>query len=216
MKKILRFFWSYCISKGKNEGLIIGMPYVVLFSMWMTMQKWHLVYLKSCVNNFMLCYSNPMFFFNPRMKLKKGLVFNYKKWNNIHEKTCWCKTIRKFEKFWTWINFAMKRCLEKQPIKKRQIYRFIHFLFFVSKDPFKKMMWTKLFLENLTFLVVKNHLCLQFVKNAWLKHLIFALMSLSLVFFTKVIFTWCFASPNGENQMDICFASPWKMPFSHY
>ncbi len=41
--------------------------------------KWHLIYFKSCVNNCMLCYSNPMFSFNPRMKLKKGLIFYYTK-----------------------------------------------------------------------------------------------------------------------------------------
>ncbi len=50
-EKTLRKIWNYCIPKGKNEGLLIGMPYVGLCSMWMTMQKWHLVYLKSCVNN---------------------------------------------------------------------------------------------------------------------------------------------------------------------
>jgi hypothetical protein len=42
-----------------------------------------------------------------------------------------------------------------------------------------------------------------------------AFVSLSSVFFTKVLFTWCFASPNGGNHVDICFASLWRTSFCH-
>jgi hypothetical protein len=150
----MKQIWNYCIAKGKNEGLIVGMPYVGLFSMWMIMQKWHLVYFKSCVNNCMLCYSNIMFSFNPRMKLKKGLIIYHKKWNNMHEKTCWCKTFRNFEKFLTWINLQWKDVWKNNLLKKDKYIRFIHFLFFCVQRAFQKQWCQPDFLENLTFLVV--------------------------------------------------------------
>jgi hypothetical protein len=69
--------------------------------------------------------------------------------------------------------FAMKGCLEKQHIKKGQIYKVHPFLkFLCPKSLSKTIMSTELFLENRIFLVVKNHFPLYFVKNAWLKHLI--------------------------------------------
>ncbi len=90
----------------------------------------------------------------------------------MHEKTWWCKTLRNFEKYWTWINLQWKDVWKNNLLKKGKYIEFIHFLFFVSKKPFKSNDVNQIFLENLTFLVVKNHFHLQFVKNAWLKHLI--------------------------------------------
>ncbi len=48
-EKKLNKFWNYCIPKGKTKGLIIGMAYVGHFFVWMTMQKWYLMHLKSCI-----------------------------------------------------------------------------------------------------------------------------------------------------------------------
>jgi len=49
--------------------------------------------------------------------------------------------------------------------------------FFVSKDPFKKDdVEQKLFMEILAFLIMKNHLPLQFVESVWLKHLMLIFM----------------------------------------
>jgi hypothetical protein len=44
--------------------------------------------------------------------------------------------------------------------------------FFGAKDPFKKDVQQKQFLQDLALLVVKNHLPTQFVKSTWLKHLV--------------------------------------------
>ncbi len=60
---------------------------------------------------------------------------------------------------------------EKQPSKKRLIF-FSNYMssFFVAKEPFKKEdMQQKQILKDLTLLIIKNHLPLQFVKSNWLK-----------------------------------------------
>ncbi len=45
--------------------------------------------------------------------------------------------------------------------------------FFGTKDPSKKnVVQQKNFLQDLAFLVVKNHFPIQFVESTWLKHLV--------------------------------------------
>jgi hypothetical protein len=60
---------------------------------------------------------------------------------------------------------------ERQPSKKRPNVSFNSISsFFVVKEPFKKDdMQQKQILEDLTLLIVKNHLLLQFVEGGWLK-----------------------------------------------
>jgi hypothetical protein len=55
--------------------------------------------------------------------------------------------------------------------KRPNIYSNYIFKKIVMKDPFKKDdVEQKQFLEDLGFLIVKNNLSLQFVKNVWLMH----------------------------------------------
>jgi hypothetical protein len=60
---------------------------------------------------------------------------------------------------------------ERQPFKKRSnISSNSISNFFVTKEPFKKDdVQQKQNLEDLGFLIVTNHLPLQFVENSWLK-----------------------------------------------
>jgi hypothetical protein len=60
---------------------------------------------------------------------------------------------------------------ERQPSKKKpNISSNSICSFFATKEPFKKdEVQQKHFLEDLGFLIVKNHLPLQFVENSWLK-----------------------------------------------
>jgi hypothetical protein len=55
--------------------------------------------------------------------------------------------------------------------KRSLIFPILPYLnFFASKEPFKKDdVKQKMFIENLAFLIMKNHLLLQFVENMWLK-----------------------------------------------
>ncbi len=56
------------------------------------------------------------------------------------------------------------------------VSNFSIFEFFASKYPFKKDdVEQKMFVENLAFLIMKNHLPLQFVESVWLKHLMLQL-----------------------------------------
>ncbi len=48
-EKKLNKFWNYCIPKGKTKGLIIGMTYVGHLFVWIIMQMWYLMHLKSCI-----------------------------------------------------------------------------------------------------------------------------------------------------------------------
>jgi hypothetical protein len=59
----------------------------------------------------------------------------------------------------------------KKPSKKRlNVSSDYMSSLFVAKEPFKKeYIHQKYFLKDLTFLIVKNHLPLQFVKGSWLK-----------------------------------------------
>jgi hypothetical protein len=74
------------------------------------------------------------------------------------------------KKFQKEINNQRKENVEKQPKKKRAHKAHISnssiLEFFVSKEPFKKDdVEQKMFVENFTFLIVKNHLLLKFEKN---------------------------------------------------
>jgi len=45
-----------------------------------------------------------------------------------------------------------------------------YLVFFVAKEPFKKYdVQQKQFSEDLTLLIIKNHVLLQFVESSWLK-----------------------------------------------
>jgi hypothetical protein len=84
------------------------------------------------------------------------------------------------KKFQKEINNQRKENVEKQPTKKRahkaHISNFSILEFFVSKEPFKKDdVEQKMFVENFTLLIVKNHLLLKFEKNMWLKRLVLQL-----------------------------------------
>jgi hypothetical protein len=79
--------------------------------------------------------------------------------------------------------------------------------FFNAKDPLKKDVAQQFsFLQNLTFLVVKNHFIIQFVESTWLKHLVMHFMSKSCVSIKKNVFTKGFGSFSGEDKTKICFA----------
>jgi hypothetical protein len=82
-----------------------------------------------------------------------------------------------FKKFQEKINNQGRKNIERQLAKKKGLdFQFSIFEFLALKDPFKKNdMEQKMFVENLTFLIVKNHLPLQFVDSVWLKHLMLRL-----------------------------------------
>ncbi len=54
-------------------------------------------------------------------------------------------------------------------------------------------MWNKRCLENLAFLIVKNHLPLQFVESVVVKVFNVTIMSSCVIPFSKIIFIHCFA-----------------------
>jgi hypothetical protein len=72
------------------------------------------------------------------------------------------------------INNQRKKNVGRQFVKKRSlISNFSISEFFASKIPFKKDdVQQKMFSKNLTFLIMKNHLPLQFVESVWLKCLV--------------------------------------------
>ncbi len=76
---------------------------------------------------------------------------------------------------------------EKQRFKKRSnISSNSISKFFVAKEPFKKDdVQQKQNLEDLGFLIVTNHLPLQFVENSWLKKINMHLCPRILFFFGK-------------------------------
>jgi hypothetical protein len=78
------------------------------------------------------------------------------------------------------INNQKRENVEGQPTKKRAHTAHISNSsiseFFVSKEPFKKDdVEQKMFVENFTLLIVKNHLPSQFVQSMWLKCLVLQL-----------------------------------------
>ncbi len=115
-----------------------------------------------------LCHNNPILNVNPKMQTKKRLII----YNGI-------ATLRKhvnldhpniLEKIEEEINCPLREN-ELQPSKKKpnvssnSISRL-----FATKEPFKKdNVQQKQFMEDLTLLIIKNHLPLQFVESSWLK-----------------------------------------------
>jgi hypothetical protein len=75
MKKKLRNFGTTIFLKEKNWRCIIGVLYVGHFCVWITMEKWHLMHLKSCI---VCCLIPIIYICNLRKKLRKGLIFYYK------------------------------------------------------------------------------------------------------------------------------------------
>jgi len=69
------------------------------------------------------------------------------------------------------MNRSMKTQVERQPIKKRQNVSSSKFSeFFFTKLLYKKdEVQQKQFLEDLTLLIVKNHLLVHFLESPWLK-----------------------------------------------
>jgi hypothetical protein len=66
--------------------------------------------------------------------------------------------------------------------------------FFTSKDPLKKDdVEQKMFVENLTLLIVKNHLPLQFVESVWLRSLMLQLCPHVQFLSRKLFSNICFA-----------------------
>jgi hypothetical protein len=82
-----------------------------------------------------------------------------------------------YKRFPEEINNQRKKNVEKKSTKKRShISNSFIFGFFVSKNPFKNDdMEQMMFVKNLALLIMKNHFPLQFVENAWLKHLVLQL-----------------------------------------
>ncbi len=77
--------------------------------------------------------------------------------------------------------------------RKKWIFPFFHIWMFCFKRSLqKKMMWSRKCLWKIVhFLILKNHLPLQFVKNVWLKHLVLQLclhvQFLSQFFFSHIV-----------------------------
>ncbi len=108
-------------------------------------------------------------------KLKKGLVTYYKTsgipclWTHLDVDH---STI--YKRFQKEINNQRKENVRRQFVKKRfLISNSSIYNFFASKVPFKKdAVEQHMFVENLAFLIMKNHLPLQFLENVWLKCLV--------------------------------------------
>jgi hypothetical protein len=103
-----------------------------------------------------------------------------------------------YKKFQEEINNQGRENVERQPTKKKAHRAHISNSsiseFFVSKELFKKdVVEQKMFVENLTLLIVKNHLPLQFVKSVWLKHLVLQLCPFVHLPSQKLFFTHYFA-----------------------
>jgi len=108
-----------------------------------------------------------------------------------------------------------KDVLKNNLLKKGKHIRFIHFLFFVSKEPFKINDVDQIVFGESYIFGCKNPFSFAICEKCMVKAIDLAFVSLSSVFFTKVLFTWCFASPNGGNHVDICFVSLWRTSFCH-
>jgi hypothetical protein len=96
------------------------------------------------------------------------------------------------------INNQGRENVERQPTKKKAHKAHISNSsvseFFVSKELFKKDdAKQKMFMEDLTLLIVKNHLPLQFAKSVWLKHLVLQLCPCVHLPSQKKTFTHYFA-----------------------
>jgi hypothetical protein len=118
-----------------------------------------------------LCHNNTILNVNPKTQARKGLIiynsFNgivaLRKQINSYHPNIFLNSKKK-------INCPLKED-ERQPSKKRSnVSSNSISLFFATKEPFKKDdVQQKQSLEDLTLLIVKNHLPLQLVESSWLK-----------------------------------------------
>jgi hypothetical protein len=135
----------------------------------------------------MLCYSNLVFFFNPKTKLRKGLIFYYKTSGITYLRKDVDENHSKNSNFFKG---------EMKSTMKGSLYIYSHlvhpFIFFTSKKPFKMndVEYQKN-LENLSLLIVKSHLPLQFMKSVWPKclilHLCLQIQFHSQKFFSHIV-----------------------------
>jgi hypothetical protein len=109
----------------------------------------------------LLCHYQPIVFVNSKKHLRKGLITYYK----ISGITCLQKHLDAnhstiYKRFQEEINNQGKENVERQITKKRSfISNSSIFESFASKDPFKNDdVEQKMFMENLTYLIVKSHL----------------------------------------------------------
>jgi hypothetical protein len=118
-----------------------------------------------------LCYKT-LVLYNPRTKLSKGLI--------SYHKTIGILTLKNHvnvehnmlaKKLDEEMNSSMQTQVERQPIKSRQNVSSSKILnCFFAKLPYKKdEMQQKKILEDLTLLIVKNHLLVHFLESSWLK-----------------------------------------------
>jgi len=112
------------------------------------------------IMRYMLCYFDHVFSFNPRTKLRKGLIYYYKR-SGI---TCLKKHVDHFKIlnfFEEEVNYATRESLKRHFVKMNGKYiKFVHLWFFClhSIKSFKKNnVEQQKFLKNLAFLVVKCH-----------------------------------------------------------
>ncbi len=125
----------------------------------------------------MICRAN-VFHYNPRTKERRKIITYFKK-NGIivlkeHVDANHVVLANRFEEE---MNSPLGKILEKQPTKKRpNVSNFEISKFFGVKDLLKRDdVQQKQFLQDLTVLVVKSHLPIQFVDNTWLKYLVMQL-----------------------------------------
>ncbi len=88
------------------------------------------------------------------------------------------------------MNSPLRNVFESQlAIKWPNVFNFKILKFFGAKDPLKKdVVQQKQFLQDLTLLVVKNHLPIQFVESTWLKCLLMHLCA-RVVFPSRKMFS---------------------------
>jgi len=100
----------------------------------------------------MLCYFDNVFSFNPRTKLRKGLIYYYIKSEKF-------KILNFFEEE---VNYATRKSLKRHLKKMNGKYiKFVHlwvFCLHYIKSFKKNNVEKQKFLKNLAFLVVKCHL----------------------------------------------------------
>jgi hypothetical protein len=88
------------------------------------------------------------------------------------------------------VNSPLRNVFERQlAIKRPNVFNFEILEFFGVKDPLKKgVVQQKQILQDLTLLVIKNHLPIQFVESTWLNHFIMDLCA-KVVFPSRKMFS---------------------------
>jgi hypothetical protein len=109
--------------------------------------------------------------FNLRINLERRGIITYYQKNNIttvkkHVDADHVMLAKGFEE-------EMNSPLKQLVIKRPNVFNSKISNFFGAKDPFKRdVVQQKKFLQDLAFLVAKNHLPIQFLESTWLKRLI--------------------------------------------